>query len=125
MGAQVNEVMAAPTIPVSAEENLGDPIDIRMDIIHPEPVVVVAFPAAAVIEHSAAIQDPSIRPRGLQETQGARDRSVRTALIDISLHDGLPPTRQVEFKIDLMAGDAPVARAPYRLAPSEMKELSE
>ncbi|GJT37260.1 putative reverse transcriptase domain-containing protein [Tanacetum coccineum] len=38
---------------------------------------------------------------------------------------GLPPTRQVEFQIDLMPGVAPVARAPYRLAPSEMKELSE
>ncbi|GJS13355.1 putative reverse transcriptase domain-containing protein [Tanacetum coccineum] len=36
---------------------------------------------------------------------------------------GLPPTRQVEFQIDLMPVVAPVARAPYRLAPSEMKEL--
>ncbi|GJT52557.1 putative reverse transcriptase domain-containing protein [Tanacetum coccineum] len=38
---------------------------------------------------------------------------------------GLPMTRQVEFQIDLVPGAAPVARAPYRLAPSEMKELSE
>ncbi|GKD23511.1 putative reverse transcriptase domain-containing protein, partial [Tanacetum coccineum] len=38
---------------------------------------------------------------------------------------GLPPTRQVEFQIDLLPGVALVARAPYRLAPSEMKELSE
>ncbi|GJT40748.1 putative reverse transcriptase domain-containing protein [Tanacetum coccineum] len=38
---------------------------------------------------------------------------------------GLPPTRQVKFQIDLVPGAAPVARAPYRLAPSEMKELSE
>ncbi|GJU98640.1 putative reverse transcriptase domain-containing protein [Tanacetum coccineum] len=38
---------------------------------------------------------------------------------------GLPPTRQVEFQIDLVPGAAPVVRAPYRLAPSEMKELSE
>nr|GEX53828.1 hypothetical protein [Tanacetum cinerariifolium] len=38
---------------------------------------------------------------------------------------GLPPTRQVEFQIDLILGAAPVARAPYRLAPSEMKELSD
>ncbi|GJT22647.1 putative reverse transcriptase domain-containing protein, partial [Tanacetum coccineum] len=38
---------------------------------------------------------------------------------------GLPPTRPVEFQIDLIPGAAPVARAPYRLAPSEMKELSE
>ncbi|GJX65067.1 putative reverse transcriptase domain-containing protein [Tanacetum coccineum] len=37
---------------------------------------------------------------------------------------GLPPPRQVEFRIDLIPGAAPVARAPYRLAPSEMKELS-
>ncbi|GJW97059.1 putative reverse transcriptase domain-containing protein [Tanacetum coccineum] len=37
----------------------------------------------------------------------------------------LPPTRQVEFQIDLVPGAAPVARAPYRLAPAEMKELSE
>ncbi|GKF28567.1 putative reverse transcriptase domain-containing protein [Tanacetum coccineum] len=33
--------------------------------------------------------------------------------------------RQVEFQIDLVPGAAPVARAPYRLVPSEMNELSE
>ncbi|GJY72683.1 putative reverse transcriptase domain-containing protein [Tanacetum coccineum] len=38
---------------------------------------------------------------------------------------GLPLTRQLEFQIDLVPGAAPVARAPYRLAPSKMKELSE
>nr|GEX28557.1 putative reverse transcriptase domain-containing protein [Tanacetum cinerariifolium] len=38
---------------------------------------------------------------------------------------GLPLTRQVEFQIDLIPGVAPVARAPYRLALSELKELSE
>nr|GFB28149.1 hypothetical protein [Tanacetum cinerariifolium] len=37
---------------------------------------------------------------------------------------GLPPPRQVEFRIDLVSGVAPVARVPYRLAPSEMRELS-
>ncbi|GJU74959.1 putative reverse transcriptase domain-containing protein [Tanacetum coccineum] len=36
----------------------------------------------------------------------------------------LPPVRQVEFQIDLIPEEAPVARAPYRLAPSEMQELS-
>nr|GEY86014.1 putative reverse transcriptase domain-containing protein [Tanacetum cinerariifolium] len=38
---------------------------------------------------------------------------------------GIPPNRQVEFRIDLVPGAAPVARAPYRLAPSEMKELAD
>ncbi|KAF5756737.1 putative nucleotidyltransferase, Ribonuclease H [Helianthus annuus] len=37
---------------------------------------------------------------------------------------GLPPQRQVEFHIDLVPGAAPVVKAPYRLAPSEMQELS-
>ncbi|GJT76719.1 putative reverse transcriptase domain-containing protein [Tanacetum coccineum] len=62
--AASTKVMAASTIPVSAEENLGDPIDIRVDIIHPEPVAAVAFPAAAIVrtqaQHGEAI-------RGIQE----------------------------------------------------------
>nr|GEY46545.1 putative reverse transcriptase domain-containing protein [Tanacetum cinerariifolium] len=37
---------------------------------------------------------------------------------------GLPPPRQVEFEIEFVPGGTPVARAPYRLAPSEMKELA-
>nr|GFA55407.1 putative reverse transcriptase domain, ribonuclease H-like domain, aspartic peptidase domain protein [Tanacetum cinerariifolium] len=37
----------------------------------------------------------------------------------------MSPAQQVEFQIDLVPGAAPVARAPYRLAPSEMKELVE
>nr|GEW22213.1 putative reverse transcriptase domain-containing protein [Tanacetum cinerariifolium] len=37
---------------------------------------------------------------------------------------GLPPNRQVVFQIDLIPGAALVARAPYRLAPFEMKKLS-
>nr|GEX00357.1 putative reverse transcriptase domain-containing protein [Tanacetum cinerariifolium] len=37
----------------------------------------------------------------------------------------LPPPKQVEFRIDLIPDAAPVTRAPYCLAPFEMKELSE
>ncbi|GKE14585.1 putative reverse transcriptase domain-containing protein [Tanacetum coccineum] len=38
---------------------------------------------------------------------------------------GLPPTRQVEFHIELIPGAASVAHTPYRLAPAEMNELDE
>ncbi|GJV71408.1 putative reverse transcriptase domain-containing protein [Tanacetum coccineum] len=38
---------------------------------------------------------------------------------------GLPPVRQVEFQIDLIPGATPIVRAHYRLAPSEMQELSD
>ncbi|GJS84833.1 putative reverse transcriptase domain-containing protein [Tanacetum coccineum] len=37
---------------------------------------------------------------------------------------GLPPHRQVEFRIDLIPEAMLVAKSPYRLAPSEMQELS-
>ena len=37
---------------------------------------------------------------------------------------GVPPERQVEFRIDLVPGAAPIAKAPYHLAPPEMQELS-
>nr|GEU96690.1 putative reverse transcriptase domain-containing protein [Tanacetum cinerariifolium] len=38
---------------------------------------------------------------------------------------GLPPAQPVEFQINLIPEAAPVAQAPYQLAPSKMKELSE
>ncbi|KAJ9545108.1 hypothetical protein OSB04_024815 [Centaurea solstitialis] len=37
---------------------------------------------------------------------------------------GLPPQRQVEFHIDLVPGVTRIGKSPYRLAPSEMQELS-
>ncbi|GJW87008.1 putative reverse transcriptase domain-containing protein [Tanacetum coccineum] len=37
---------------------------------------------------------------------------------------GLPPMRHVEFQIDFVPSTVPMARAPYRLAPSELQELS-
>ena len=36
---------------------------------------------------------------------------------------GVPPKRQVEFRIDLLPGAAPITKAPYRIAPLEMQEL--
>ncbi|KAL5570732.1 hypothetical protein UlMin_020329 [Ulmus minor] len=36
---------------------------------------------------------------------------------------GLPPDREIKFSIDLVPGTAPISKAPYRMAPSELKEL--
>ncbi|GJS37011.1 putative reverse transcriptase domain-containing protein [Tanacetum coccineum] len=69
-------------------------------------------------------------------TKEAKDKSEEKRLEDVPIVrdfpevfpedlPGIPPTRQVEFQIDLVPGAAPVARAPYRLAPSKMKELAE
>ena len=37
---------------------------------------------------------------------------------------GLPPDREIEFAIDLAPGTEPVSKAPYRMAPVEVKELA-
>ncbi|KAI3754418.1 hypothetical protein L1987_54201 [Smallanthus sonchifolius] len=36
---------------------------------------------------------------------------------------GIPPEREVEFRINLVPGTTPIAKAPFRLAPNEMAEL--
>ncbi|GJW72731.1 hypothetical protein Tco_0132101 [Tanacetum coccineum] len=69
-------------------------------------------------------------------TKEVEDKSEKKRLEDVPIVQdfpevfpedlpGLPPTRHVEFQIDLVPDAAPVAQAPYRLAPFEMKELSE
>ncbi|GJT58496.1 putative reverse transcriptase domain-containing protein [Tanacetum coccineum] len=208
--------MAASTIPVFAEENLGDPIDIRVDIIHPEPVAAVAFPAAAIVrtqaQHGEAIrgiqehllgvptqeemtalrfradiaeaENASLRARiktteaiekitrnrerqarvkieqqlaAVQESQRqdredfrklkelmtsqqgpmpeAEDKSKEEQLEEVSKFKyflmysrglaGYSTNPPSGISNRLIPGAAPVARAPYRLAPSEMKELSD
>nr|GEV24877.1 hypothetical protein [Tanacetum cinerariifolium] len=60
------------------------------------------------------------------EDKRLEDIPVVREFSDVFLKDlpGLPPVHQVEFQIDLILGATPVAHAPYRLAPSEMHELS-
>ncbi|GJY96718.1 hypothetical protein Tco_0513628, partial [Tanacetum coccineum] len=50
------------------------------------------------------------------------DISVVRDFVDVFLEDlsGLPPQRQVEFRIDLIPRAMPVAKSPYRLHTSEM-----
>ncbi|GKC42811.1 putative reverse transcriptase domain-containing protein [Tanacetum coccineum] len=67
-------------------------------------------------------------------TKKAEDKSKEKRLKDVPIVQDflkvfledlpcIPPARQVEFQINLVPGAAPIARAPNRLAPSEMKEL--
>ena len=36
---------------------------------------------------------------------------------------GLPPEREVDLSIDILSGTTPIFRAPYCMAPTELKEL--
>ncbi|GJT55477.1 hypothetical protein Tco_0990531 [Tanacetum coccineum] len=82
--------------------------------------------------------DEILRVHG-ERTQGVVKTLMNTKVGELKLSDiyvvqdfidvfpedlsGLPPQRQVEFRIDLVRGATPIAKSPYRLAPSEMQEL--
>jgi hypothetical protein len=59
------------------------------------------------------------------EAPKIEDIPVMQEFEDVFLNDlpGVPPEREVEFKIDLIPGAKPIAKAPYRLEPSELQEL--
>ncbi|GKC02953.1 putative reverse transcriptase domain-containing protein [Tanacetum coccineum] len=59
------------------------------------------------------------------EKKSAKDIPVVNEFLNVFPEDlsGIPPERQVEFRIDLIPGATPFAKTPYCLAPSEMKEL--
>ena len=55
------------------------------------------------------------------------DIPVVKEFLDVFSEDlpGLPPNREVEFTIDLVPSIGPISKAPYRMAPTELKELKE
>ncbi|GJU26138.1 putative reverse transcriptase domain-containing protein [Tanacetum coccineum] len=83
---------------------------------------------AYMLRDKNAQQDPNVVTVMEKKADEKRleDISVVKEFPDVFPEDlpGIPPVRQVEFQIDLIPGAAPIARTPYRLAPSEMQELS-
>ncbi|KAL8091679.1 hypothetical protein AgCh_034079 [Apium graveolens] len=61
-----------------------------------------------------------------KEVPNLQDIPVVNEFEDVFPQDllGLPPDRVIEFAIELAPGTTPVSKAPYRLAPLEMKELA-
>ncbi|GJX16162.1 putative reverse transcriptase domain-containing protein [Tanacetum coccineum] len=88
-------------------------------IICDEKVIYIPIDGETLIIRAQATEKKSDKKR-------LEDIPVVREFPEVFLEDlpGLPLIRQVEFQINLIPGAAPVARAPYRLAPSEMQELS-
>ncbi|TYJ96975.1 DNA/RNA polymerases superfamily protein [Cucumis melo var. makuwa] len=70
----------------------------------------------AFLAHIVVVQREKLKPE---------DVHVVKEFLDVFLDDlsGLPPDREIEFTIELLPGTAPISQAPYRMAPSELKEL--
>ncbi|XP_076920073.1 uncharacterized protein LOC143581096 [Bidens hawaiensis] len=88
------------------------PVELGMDWLSRNQAEIPAFLAHVV--------DTKAKERKLEDIPFVRD------FTEVFPEDlpGLPPERQVEFRTDLVQDAAPVAKSPYRLAPSEMQELS-
>ncbi|GKD83049.1 putative reverse transcriptase domain-containing protein, partial [Tanacetum coccineum] len=88
-------------------------------ILYDEKVVHIPINGETLIIRAQVMEKKSDEKR-------LEDILVVREFLDVFPKDlpGLPPVHQVEFQIDLILGAAPVACAPYRLAPSEMQELS-
>ncbi|GKA50729.1 putative reverse transcriptase domain-containing protein, partial [Tanacetum coccineum] len=74
--------------------------------------------------HMAMIIQKALKSENEEESK-LSDISVVREFEDVFPEDlsGLPPQRQVEFRIDLVPRATPITKSPYRLAPSEMQEL--
>nr|GEV59603.1 putative reverse transcriptase domain-containing protein [Tanacetum cinerariifolium] len=56
--------------------------------------------------------------------RGAFMLGTEEALKDLNIMTGLPPNQEIEFRNVLIPRAIPITKSPYRLAPSEMEELS-
>ncbi|GJY22132.1 putative reverse transcriptase domain-containing protein [Tanacetum coccineum] len=78
---------------------------------------------AEIVCHEKVVKIP-LESGEILHVQGEHTPGIAKALRNMKDLSGLSLQRQVEFRIDLVLGATLVAKSPYRLAPSEMQELS-
>nr|GEU37487.1 putative reverse transcriptase domain-containing protein [Tanacetum cinerariifolium] len=95
-------------------------------IVCDEKVVRISYGNEVLIIQRDDIDVMSKKEEDKSEARRLEDVPIVREFPKVFLKDllGLRPARQVEFQIELVLGAAPVAQAPYRLAPAEMQELS-
>ncbi|GJQ92536.1 putative nucleotidyltransferase, ribonuclease H [Tanacetum coccineum] len=88
--------------------------------------LISAMKARTLISHGcqgflASVMDTSL------ESPNIENLSVVREFADVFPDElpGLPPAREIEFGIELIPGAEPISKAPYRMAPVELKELKE
>ncbi|GJZ10519.1 hypothetical protein Tco_0545278 [Tanacetum coccineum] len=96
-----------------SERSHGFDIAIGMDWLSKYHARIICDEKVVHIPIDAQVMEKKSDERRLEDIQVVRE------FLEVFPEDlpGLPPIRQVEFQIDLIPGAAPVARAPYRLAP--------
>ncbi|CAH1438307.1 unnamed protein product [Lactuca virosa] len=82
--------------------------------------------ARQYIQHGCACYLAYVVDTRVRDQVSVSEVPVIRYFTDVFLEElpGVPPERQVEFRIDIVSGAAPIAKGLYRLAPPEMQELS-
>ncbi|GJY97170.1 putative reverse transcriptase domain-containing protein [Tanacetum coccineum] len=96
----------------------------KAKIISHEKVVRIPLPDGNV--HRVLGERPEEKARFLMGVNKQEEIVVVRDFPEVFSDDlsGLPPIREIKFRIELISGATPVAKSPYRLAPSELEELS-
>nr|GEX42676.1 reverse transcriptase domain-containing protein [Tanacetum cinerariifolium] len=96
-------------------------IDMKPSVINPGYEIKIASGVKRI-----SLREPETVEDHESERVETRNIPVVREFLDVFLEDlsGLPPSREVEFRIDLIHGAIPVAKSPYRLAPTKMQELA-
>ncbi|GJS89478.1 reverse transcriptase domain-containing protein [Tanacetum coccineum] len=100
----------------------------KAKIICYEKVVRIPLSDGKVLRVIGEISDEKVR--NLVSAKAKEQKREELVVVrdfpEVFLDDlsGLPLSREIKFRIELVPGAIPVARSPYRLAPSEMEELS-
>ncbi|GKE24749.1 putative reverse transcriptase domain-containing protein [Tanacetum coccineum] len=96
----------------------------KAEIIYHENVVRIPLPDSKVLR--VVGERPEEKARFLMGVKKQEEIVLVRDFPEVFSDDlsGLPPIREIEFRIELIPGATPVAKSPYRLTPSELEELS-
>ncbi|GKE71506.1 putative nucleotidyltransferase, ribonuclease H, partial [Tanacetum coccineum] len=100
----------------------------KAEIICHEKVVRIPLPDGKVLRVLG--ERPEEKARFLMSAKASDKKQEEIVVVrdfpEVFLNDlsGLPPFWEIEFRIELIPGAVPIAKSPYRLAPSELEELS-
>ncbi|GJW98057.1 putative reverse transcriptase domain-containing protein [Tanacetum coccineum] len=100
--------------------------DFDIHVVFSLVIALLRNKARTLISHGcqgflASVMDTSL------ESPNIENLSVVREFADVFPDElpGLPPAREIEFGIELIPGAEPISKAPYRMAPVELKELKE
>ena len=87
--------------------------------------IISAMKARRLLDSGCMGYLASVVDIDLEEESKPENIPVVCDFLDVFPEDlpGLPPDREIEFVIDLIPGTAPISKSPYRMAPTELKEL--